>query len=63
MHKLLKKINDKITQNNTNYKLRIDVRKWFKTFNVGNDLHACSTGLLQILKKLQCLYYRSSWIF
>jgi len=50
-HKLHKKISDKITQNNANYKLRIDVRKWFKTFNVGDDLHACINGPFQFLKK------------
>ena len=40
-----------MAQNNANYKLWIDVRKQFKAFNVGDDLHACSTGPFQILKK------------
>jgi len=44
MHKLHKELNDKVAQNNANYKLRIDIRKQFKTLNVGNDLHACITG-------------------
>ena len=52
VHKLHKEINDKIAQNNANYKLRIEIWKWFKTFNVGYDLHACNTGPFQILKKL-----------
>ena len=40
VHKLYKKINDKITRNNANCKLRMDVRKRYKTFNVDDDLHA-----------------------
>jgi len=39
VHKLHKEINDKMAKNNANYKLWIDIRKRFKTFNVGNDLH------------------------
>ena len=68
MHELHKEINDRIAQNNTNYKLQGGVRKRLKTFNVGDfvmvricperfpgivkRLHACSVGPLQILKKL-----------
>ena len=36
MHELHKEINDKIEQSNLGYKLRADVRKKFKTFNVGD---------------------------
>jgi len=37
---------DKIAQNNTNYEIRIDNRKLFKTFNVGDViLLACSTDM------------------
>ena len=52
MCKLRKEINDNIAQNNANYKVEIDIRKRFKTFNVGDDLHACITDPFQILKKL-----------
>jgi len=44
-HKLHKQVMDKTAQNNTHYKLRIDIRKLFKTFNIGDDLHICSTDL------------------
>ena len=48
---------DKIAQNNANYEIRIDIRKLFKTFNVGDViLLNCSTDLFQILKKLNCIY-------
>ena len=33
---LHKKVMDKIVQSNTNYKLRADIRKRLKTFNVGD---------------------------
>ena len=36
MHKLYKKISDEIEQINTNYKLRVHIRKKFKSFNVGD---------------------------
>ena len=36
MHVLHKEINDKIEQSNLDYKLRADVRKGFKTFNIGD---------------------------
>ena len=42
-----------MVQSNTNYKSRIDNRKRFKTFNVGDVvLRACSTDPFQVLKKL-----------
>ena len=34
-----------MVQSNVNYKLWIDNRKQFKTFNVGDVLHSCSTNL------------------
>jgi len=47
-----------MVQSNTNYKLRIDVRKQFKIFNVGDIISlACSTDPFQILKKLTCHVY------
>jgi len=52
VHKLHKEINDKMAQNSAKYKLRIDIRKWFKTLNIGDDLHTCVTGSFQALKKL-----------
>ena len=52
MHKLHKEVNNKMIQSNTNYKLRIDNRKWFKTFNIDDVMHACSTDPFQVLKKL-----------
>ena len=43
VHKLHKKVNNKMVQSNVNYKLRIDNRKQFKIFNVGDVvLHAYS---------------------
>jgi len=36
VHDLHKKVMDKIVQSNTNYKLRADIRKRLKTFNVGD---------------------------
>ena len=36
VHDLYKKVIDKIAQSNAKYKLRADVRKKFKIFNVGN---------------------------
>ena len=36
VHDLHKEVMDKIAQSNANYKLRADVRKRFKTFNVGD---------------------------
>ena len=36
MHTLHKDISDEIEHSNTNYKLRADIRKKIKTFNVGN---------------------------
>ena len=33
VHDLYKKVIDKIVQSNTNYKLRVDIRKRLKTFN------------------------------
>ena len=36
MHDLHKKISDKSVQNNANYKLWANVKKRFKTFNVGD---------------------------
>ena len=51
-HDLHKEVMDEIAQHNANYEMRIDVRKLFKTFNVGDViLLACSTDPLQILKK------------
>ena len=48
-HDLHKEVMDKIAQNNANYEIRIDIRKLFKTFNVGDVIIlACSTNLLQI---------------
>jgi len=52
-HKLHKKVNNKMVQNNVKYKLRIDVRNIFKTFNIGDViLLACNTDPFQILKEL-----------
>jgi len=42
VHKLHKKISDKIARNNANYELRADVKDKLKTFNVVKKLHACS---------------------
>ena len=39
-HDLDKEVMDKIAQTNTNYKIRIDIRKLFNTFNVG-DIFTC----------------------
>jgi len=52
VHELHKETSGKIVQNNTNYKLRADVRKRLKTFNVGavKKLYAHSASLFQILK-------------
>jgi len=36
MHELHKVISDKIKQSNFDYKLRADVRRKFKTFNIGH---------------------------
>ena len=36
MHELQKEISDRIEQSNPNYKLRADIRKKFKIFNVGD---------------------------
>jgi len=36
MHELHKEISDRIEQSNINYKLRVDIRKKFKTFNIGD---------------------------
>jgi len=36
VHKPHKEISDEIEQNNANYKLRVDIRKKYKTFNVGD---------------------------
>jgi len=45
---------NKTAQKNTHYKLQIDIRELFKTFNVGDVvLHAYSTDPFQILKKLK----------
>ena len=38
LHELHTKINDMITQNNVNCKLRADVRKKLRTFNVGGGV-------------------------
>ena len=41
-----------MAQSNVKYKLQIDDRKWFETFNVGDViLHSCSTDRFQVLKK------------
>jgi len=56
-HKLYKKAMSKIVQNNVHCKIRIDNRKLFKTFDIGDVLHACSTDPFQILKKLNCNLY------
>jgi len=46
VHTLYKEVNNKMVQSNANYKLRIDNKKQFKTFNIGDVvLHACSTDL------------------
>ena len=34
MHKLYKETSEEIEQSNVNYKLRADIRKKFKTFNI-----------------------------
>jgi len=49
VHKLHKKISDKVNQNNANYNLRADVRN-----NVGDvkKLHSCTADPFQILNKL-----------
>ena len=52
VHKLHIKINDRMAKNDAKYNLWIDIRKQFKTFSVGNDLHACITDPFQNLKKL-----------
>jgi len=55
LHELRKKINDKIAQSNSNYKLQADARSRLKAFNVSyvvKKLHACRTDPFQILKKL-----------
>jgi len=50
-HNLHKEVMDKIDQNKANYEIRIDIKKLFKTFNVGDViLLACSTDSFQILK-------------
>jgi len=36
MHELHKEISDRIEHDNTNYKLRADIKKKFKNFNVGD---------------------------
>ena len=57
-HDLHKEVMDKIAQNNANYKIRIDIRKLFKTINVGDViLLACSSDPFQILRKLNCHVY------
>jgi len=57
-HNLHKEVMNKIAQNNANYDIRIDIRKLFKTFNIGDViLLACSTDPFQILKKLNCHVY------
>jgi len=57
-HGLHKEVMDKIVQNNTNYEIRIDIRKLFKTFSIGDlILLVCSTDSFQILKKLNCHVY------
>jgi len=49
---------DKIVQNYANYEIRIDIKKLFKTFNVGDViLLANSIDPFQILKKLNCHIY------
>ena len=35
-HNLHKEVMHKIAQNNANYDIRIDIRKLFKTFNIGD---------------------------
>jgi len=55
VHKLHKKINDEIEQSNVNYKLRADIRKKFKTFNVGDYMmvHVCQKQFFRrTVKKL-----------
>ena len=43
-YNLHKEVMDKIVQNYANYEIRIDIKKLFKTFNVGDViLLACST--------------------
>ena len=57
-HDLHKKVMDKIAQNSTNYEIRIDIKKLFKTFNVGDViLLVCSTMQFQNLKKLNYNVY------
>jgi len=41
MHKLHKKIGDKVAQNNVNYKLRVDIRNRLKTFNISGVVKSC----------------------
>jgi len=44
VHKLHKKVNNKMIQSNADFKLRINNRKRLKIFNVGDVvLHACIT--------------------
>jgi len=54
VYELHKKISDKITQNNTNYKLRAGVKNRLKAFNVDDvkKLHTYSADPFQILNKL-----------
>jgi len=53
VQKLHEEVNNNMVQINSNYKLRIDNKKRFKIFNVGDVvLHACSTDSFQIIKKL-----------
>jgi len=57
-HDLHKEVMDEIAQHNANYEMRIDVRKLFKTFNIGDVvLRAFSNDPFQILKKLNCNIY------
>ena len=53
-HELHKGIIDKVAHDNANYKLRTDIGKWLKTFNIGDvkQLHAYSVGSSKILIKL-----------
>jgi len=49
VHELHEKINNKVAQNNANYKLRADVRNKLKTFNVG-DVKSCMLVVLIYFK-------------
>ena len=63
MHELHKEINDKIAQNNANYKLRADVRKRLKLFNVG-DFVIVRIRLEQFLSgTVKKLHARSAGLF